>query len=72
MSKTSISQAFYDHASQMAATAARTVTREVKELFALQDKIVDFLLDNPDSTQLDANSKALEIRSASMTPHKST
>lgn len=70
MSNTSISQDFYDHASKMAAAAARSVTKEVKELFALQDKILDFLLDNPQSTQETANSKALEIRKSRTHSHK--
>ncbi len=70
MSNISISQDFYDRASKMAASAARSVTMEVKELFALQDKILDFLLDNPQSTQETANNKAQEIQKSKMHPHK--
>lgn len=62
MTDVTLSNDFYETAKAMAFKVARLASKEIKEMMTLQEKLIDYLFDNPLVNEDDLLIKAREIK----------
>ena len=70
MTNVTISEDFFNQATATASKAARVVTKETKEMLALQDKLIDYLLDNPATSESELVAQAWVMKNLKLGTHK--